>query len=164
MMQRHNTELADILGNLVHRATNLCVKYDGGKVVDCDSDIVFDLDELIDDVEGAFAEFRIHDAAEHVLEAVRTLNKYIQDKAPWGMKNDEVGRTKVVQTTIQCVYVLAHFMYPFIPASMDLIFERLSTPVQTIKTLSPSFNNLAVGTDVTVGCILFTKFEKDGAK
>lgn len=64
MEQRHNSELADVLGNLVHRATNLCQKYDDGQVADCETDLIFDVKELIEDTEDAYAEFRIQDASE----------------------------------------------------------------------------------------------------
>jgi len=87
-----------MLGNLVHRATNLVGKYDDGKVAACDSDIIFDLNELIEDTEEAFVEYRLQDAAEAAADAVRATNKYITDMEPWKMKADPVGRTKVLKS------------------------------------------------------------------
>jgi len=159
--QRHNVELADVLGNLVNRATNLCKKYDDSKVAECAADIVFDVKELIEDTEGAFAEFRLQDASELAMDALRTTNKYITDKAPWKMKDDPAGRTVVVKSVLEAVYVLAHFMMPYIPDAAKAIFDDLNTPARTIQQLSPNFDNLAVGTEVAVGRILFSKFEKD---
>ena len=50
MIQMHNAELADVLGNLVHRVFNLCQKYCGGQVPDTTHDekcgVPFDLDAL----------------------------------------------------------------------------------------------------------------------
>lgn len=160
MEERHNTELADTLGNLVHRATNLCNKYDGGLVADCETDVIFDLTELTEDSEDAFAEFRIADACEAAVQALRDTNKYITDKEPWKMKDDVPGRTRVVKSTLEAVYVVAHFLSPYIPDATGKIFERLNAPARTIKELSPGFNNLKVGTKITVGEILFAKFEK----
>ena len=42
----HNSDLADVLGNLVHRATNLCNKNCGGVVPDCVPEPVFDVNLL----------------------------------------------------------------------------------------------------------------------
>jgi len=70
----------------------------------------------------------------------------------------------VVKSTLEAVYVLAHFMSPMIPDATDKIFERLGTEPRKIKDLSPKFDNLAVGTLITVGEVLFTKFEKEGDK
>jgi methionyl-tRNA synthetase len=164
MENRHNSELADTLGNLVHRATNLVNKYDEGLVAACATTEVFDLKELVEDSEDAFAEFRLEDAAEAVADAVRATNKYITDMEPWKMKNDPVGRTVVVRSTLEAVYLLAHFLAPYIPEATGKIFERLGTPATTIQKLSPKFDNLKVGTKITVGDVLFTKFEKEEKK
>ena len=98
------------------------------------------------------------------LDAVRATNKYITDMEPWKMKDDPVGRTRVVKSTLEAVYVLAHFMAPYIPDAVAKIFERLGTKPRPIKELSPKFNNLAVGTEIKVGEVLFVKFEKEGDK
>jgi len=170
MEQRHNVELADTFGNLVQRATSLCKQHDNSRVAACAADIVFDVKELVDDVEGAFAEFRLQDASEVILDAIRTTNKYITDKEPWKMKEDPAGRTKVVKSVLEAVYILAHFMCPFIPLSAQTIFERLNTPARTIKMLSVGFDNLTIGTEISTGATeefpkgkpLFEKFEKKG--
>ena len=82
---------------------------------------------------------------------------------------------------MEAVYVLAHFMAPYIPDATDQIFARLNTPPTTMKKLSPQFNNLKVslssslspshsthnpnhtlkvGTTIDVGEVLFVKFDK----
>jgi len=160
MEERHNSELADMLGNLVHRATNLCKKYDDSRVAECQAEPIFDLHELIEDSEEAFAEFRLQDGVEAAADALRATNKYITDMEPWKMKDDVAGRTRVVKSTLEAVYVLAHFMAPYIPDATDKIFARLNTPQTTLKKLSTKFDNLKVGTTIDVGDVLFVKFEK----
>jgi methionyl-tRNA synthetase len=53
----HNSDLADVLGNLVHRATHLCQKMCGGKVPDVTCEYPFDLNALINGAENAISRY-----------------------------------------------------------------------------------------------------------
>jgi methionyl-tRNA synthetase len=90
---------------------------------------------------------------------VKDTNKYLTDKAPWNMKNDAASQAVVVRSTLEAIYVAAHYLAPFIPAAADTIFVRLNTPPRPLWALGAGFANLAVGTPVLSGDILFAKFE-----
>jgi methionyl-tRNA synthetase len=53
----HNSDLADVLGNLVHRATHLCQKMCDGKVADVKCEYPFDVAALVNDAESAMSRF-----------------------------------------------------------------------------------------------------------
>ena len=82
LVTMHNSELADILGNLVHRALTLCQKYCDGKVPDTLHDerlsqlLPFDLLALKQGVEEDMKGSAIHSAIFKAMDAARATNRY----------------------------------------------------------------------------------------
>ena len=60
---------------------------------------------------------------------------------------------------LEGIYVVAHLLAPFLPRSCTEIFEKLGTPPRPIPELSAAFDNLAAGTEINAGCILYPKLE-----
>jgi methionyl-tRNA synthetase len=166
----HNAELADTLGNLVNRATNLSRKYCNEIVPEAnypaDLPKPFDLAEAISKVEEAMRNNAIHTASFEAMETMRAANKWLADLAPWNLKGDEHAerRIQITRMALEAIYAAAHLLAPIIPLSAQQIFDRLHTPPRILKQLSPNFDNLAPGTHTTVGDILFVKFETAEAK
>ena len=160
----HNADLADTLGNLVHRAANLCLRFCGGAVPDVPVDVVFDVEQLRASTERLFAGLALQQACEAAINAVKETNKYLTDKAPWHMKEDGAGKAVVVRSVLEATYILAHFLAPYIPAATEAIFSRLATPPRPIWRLQPDFVHLAPGTPVQSGDVLFVKFEPKAAE
>ncbi|TMW62271.1 hypothetical protein Poli38472_009764 [Pythium oligandrum] len=156
----HNAELADTLGNLVHRTVNICKKYANGLVPDARADTPFDIYTLLHESEIAYKEYALQNACFVVLNALRETNKYLTDKAPWHMKED-APRLVVVRTCLEAIYVAAHYLSPFMPETAQKIFEKLGTAPMLLTQLSPDYDNLKVGTEVTIGDILFNKVLSD---
>ena len=78
-------------------------------------------------------------------------------------------RPGVVRTTLEAIYAFSHFLAPVIPHAVESIFNKLHTPPRMAKLLRSDFYNLAPGTKVDIGSILFEKIEvagpaADGAK
>lgn len=78
----HNSELADVLGNLVHRVLNLAQKYCDGKVPDCEHDLEFhtpfDLRALKDAVRDDMSKCALNLALFRAMEAVRATNRFVE--------------------------------------------------------------------------------------
>lgn len=160
----HNSDLADVMGNLVHRATNLCNKNCGGVVPDCVPEKVFDVNLLRVQSEQAMSNLEVQRCCELAINAMKDTNKYLTDSAPWAVKGDGAAARKavIIRSTLEAVYAAAHFLAPFIPDACDAIFEKLGTPAVPAWKLKRS-ENLAPGTAVSVGDILFAKHEVEGA-
>lgn len=81
LIAMHNSELADVLGNLVHRVLNLTQKYCDGKVPDAQHDaafaLPFDLAALKAGVTEDMKLCALHLAQFKAMEAVRATNKYV---------------------------------------------------------------------------------------
>ena len=80
LISMHNAELADTLGNLVHRGLNLCQKFCDGKIPDVEHDSAFELPFSLDSLRDGLAEemkmCNISIALFRTMEAVRGTNKY----------------------------------------------------------------------------------------
>ena len=86
MAQMPNSELADALGNLMHRATNITQKYCGGKVPEVKAECSFDTLGLMAQSSAAYKTFCLQDACMTVMTAVKDTNKYLTELAPWHIK------------------------------------------------------------------------------
>jgi methionyl-tRNA synthetase len=158
-MMMHNADLADTLGNLVHRAANLSLRMCGGVVPDVPAEVIFDVARLRASTEEAFASLGLQAACELAINAVKDTNKYLTDAAPWNLKSDPHRQQVVVRSTLEAIYAAAHFLAPFIPAAAAVIFSRMGTPPRPLWKLGAGFDQLTVGTAVESGDILFAKFE-----
>jgi methionyl-tRNA synthetase len=164
LIAMHNSELADILGNLVHRALNLCLKYCDGVIPETSHDtafgLPFNLESLVSSVKNSAANCAINESLFAAMDAARATNKYLTDAEPWKMKGaDEARRPAVVRTTLEAIYAFAHFLAPVIPTAADSVFTKLNTAPVVVGTLKNDFYNLSPGTPVTLGDILFKKIE-----
>ncbi len=82
MIAMHNSELADILGNLVHRVLTLAQKYCGGIIPDLPHDsqfsCPFDLKALKEGVTSDIKDCLINNAVFKAMEAARATNRYVK--------------------------------------------------------------------------------------
>lgn len=161
----HNSELADILGNLVHRGLSLCLKYCDGMIPDSVHDssfpLPFNFEELDREIRHDLESSALNIATFRAMEAVRATNKFLTSAEPWKMKGESDGprRVAIVRTTLEAIYICAHYLAPSIPTATDEIFKRLNTPPRPTSSLRADFYNLTPGTKISLGNILFTKIE-----
>ncbi|GMH83038.1 hypothetical protein TL16_g09463 [Triparma laevis f. inornata] len=164
----YNSDLCDTMGNLVHRATNLCKKYCGGVVpeVPLDKNFPVDVEGLRRKAVECMDKFAIDGLANLAISVVRDVNKYLTDSAPWllkGEENDE-RRKVIVKTSLECIYIFSHFLAPFLVTACDSIFDKLSTPPVGIDEIKVGSQNIKNGTEIKVGDVLYTKFVSEEEK
>ena len=132
LVQMHNSELADALGNLMHRATNITQKYCEGQVPDVKAEPSFDTLRLIAESSAAYGTYGLQEAVTLVLTAVKDTNKYLTELAPWHIKakegemtedEAEVKRRVVCRSVLEAMYVVAHFLAPIVPDGAKVIAE-----------------------------------------
>lgn len=170
LMDRHNSDLCDTLGNLVHRATNLCKKYCDGVVPDVENVSnsgedgkvftgIVDFKKVRNDYLSKMDGFELEGGASLAMAEFRNVNGFLTEKAPWHMKGDEnaVQRQIIVRATLEAVYALAHLLLPFVPDGSKKIFEKLNTEPVILTDLNADLRNLTVGKAIKVGDVLYTK-------
>ena len=96
--ERYETELANELGNLASRTTNMLGRYRDSTVptVDPDPALAADFDGLVAEVSALLDEAEITQALERIWQRVRRLNRYVEETAPWQLAKDrgEVRRAE----------------------------------------------------------------------
>jgi methionyl-tRNA synthetase len=82
---RYERELANDLGNLLSRATAMIAQYRDGSIPDAawDSPFRAELDELARTVPERLDGYDLSGGLEAIWSVVRSLNKYVEDRAPW---------------------------------------------------------------------------------
>ena len=162
LIARHNNELAATFGNLVSRVLNLTEKYSQGRIPDAESIPIFDLVALVKQIDRCFNTQEIEKVLQEVFSKLTLLNKWLTEQAPWSSRQEdrtEEQRQRMIRTLLEGVYILAHFLEPFIPTAIAELFSRLGRKSTTIPLLS--WSNLEAGGAIVVGESLFPRIRKE---
>jgi len=118
-------DLANTFGNLVRRAITLSHKSFGGKVPKYDAEPFFDnISELLSKSFTEMENFSLQGTVNIALEYLRLANKWITEKAPWNLTEEFATEKGVyVRTILEAVFILTHFLYPYIPESCEVVFK-----------------------------------------
>ena len=140
MVERTNSELANILGNLVNRTLSMSNKYFDGVIFDkeVNEPVDDDLKEVITGtkakVEAKMAELRVADAISIIFDLFRRCNKYIDETMPWALAKDDDKNDRlatVLYNLAEGITVGATLLHSFMPSTSDRILEQFNTePVQ----------------------------------
>lgn len=103
MVERMNSDLANVLGNLVNRTISMTNKYLDGVVED--KDVVEDVDASLKEkvlstskaVEDKMDHLRVADAITEIFTLFKRCNKYIDETEPWVLGKDESKKTDFLQ-------------------------------------------------------------------
>ncbi len=169
LVQAHNTELADKLGNLLSRTTALVRRYcDGvvpasGPATERDTQLIEVAGSVGEAVSEALSDFRIHDASAAVWALVDEANRYVEDNAPWHLAKDSSpeGRerlTSVLYNLLETLRVVALHLAPFLPGASARLLQQLGVQDKTAPD-DWAWGGLASGTKLPAGPVLFPKIE-----
>ena len=157
MVERTNSELANILGNLVNRTLSMSNKYFDGVIFDkeVNEPVDDDLKEVITGtkakVEAKMAELRVADAISIIFDLFRRCNKYIDETMPWALAKDDDKNDRlatVLYNLAEGITVGATLLHSFMPSTSDRILEQFNTEPVQYDDLD-KFGNYPTGTCVT---------------
>ncbi|MBO7275525.1 MAG: methionine--tRNA ligase [Clostridia bacterium] len=167
LCERVNSDLANILGNLVNRTIAMCHKYSGGVLSDHSVAGEFD-DELIKlaldtpaRMEAKMDELRVADCIDEVFALLRRANKYIDETMPWVLAKDEANHARldtVLYNLLETIRFAATLLKPFLPETGDRIFKQLNIEPTDWESLS-QFGFLKAGHKIGEGEILFSRID-----
>jgi methionyl-tRNA synthetase len=160
LAERYSGDLANELGNLVHRTLSMTEKYlDGLVPAETQEDIVPTWSEY----DKAMESLDFGKALESVWGILRNSNKLIDEKKPWALakegKDDELKL--VLYVLLERLRHVAWMMKPFMPETSPRIFEQLgidesSTSYEDAK----QWGGLKEGTKIAKGDPLFPRLEE----
>lgn len=157
MTERFNSDLANILGNLVSRTISMSNKYfDGfvsqtGVTEEVDEDLKKVCTEAAAKVKTKMDSMHMADALTEVFNVFRRLNKYIDETAPWVLAKDEEKKSRlseVMYNLTEGICIGANLLKPFMPETADKILMMLYGTERDFEFLS-EFGIYRSGTKVT---------------
>ena len=136
MTERYNSDLANILGNLVSRTISMTNKYFGGVVENNDAEEPVD-DELADYIldcarkaDEKMDALRVADAITETFNIFRRCNKYIDETMPWILAKDETKQERlktVLYNLTEGITIGASLLSSFMPETSAKILSELNT-------------------------------------
>ena len=163
-----NSDLANVLGNLVNRTIGMINKYFDGEVEnnniteDIDEDLKSTIANSITAITNKMDEFKIADALDELFNIFRRCNKYIDETTPWilAKEPEKQARLKtVLYNLIESIRIGAVLLQAFLPETAASIFKQINTDKTTIDTIKTfgKYDSKKVGTPV----VLFQRIEND---
>ncbi len=139
MVERMNSDLANILGNLVNRTISMSNKYFGGVVEnknvceDPDADLKAVAEAAAGKVTAKMEDLRVADALTEIFNLFRRCNKYIDETMPWALAKDEAKKDRlatVLYNLVEGITIGASLLEPFMPETTKRILAQLNTQVR----------------------------------
>lgn len=134
MLERNNSDLANILGNLVKRTVSMVNQYQGGTVSRpeiCEKEeeelheTAFSVQEKLTE---AMDSLHVQTALDEIFRLLRRLNKYIDERMPWVLAKDETKKAllnTVLYELLNGIRKAASYLYAFLPESAEKILKEI---------------------------------------
>ncbi len=169
LIERINSDLANILGNLVNRTITMAHKYFDGiiykpeKLEEADYELIEMAKGLKNKVEEKMNNLKIAEAIDEVFELYRRSNKYIDETTPWILAKDESQKERlktVIYNLLEAIRTATVFLQAFLPDTADKIFEQLNTQNRQIDSVD-NFDGMDDGIKLNQPEVLFARIDKD---
>ncbi len=157
MTERINSDLANVLGNLVNRTISMSNKYFGGVVEDkgaveaVDADLKAVATDTYNRVSTKMADLHVADAITEIFALFKRCNKYIDETEPWVLAKDEAKKDRlatVLYNLCESINIGASLLWPFLPETAEKIARQLNTELRDFDTLD-KFGAYKSGNKVT---------------
>ena len=136
VMERINSELANVYGNLVNRTIAMTNKYFNGQLTE--PDCYEELDQqLIDTCKQTVTKYyekmdqlRVADAIDAVFDILRRSNKYIDETSPWTLAKQPENKARlntVLYNLLESIRVASVLLTPFMPETSKEVFRQINT-------------------------------------
>ena len=173
MVERFNSDLANVLGNLVSRTISMTNKYFDGVLTDANDESVAGAMEVDTDLKDVvlmtvekvvkkMAELRVADAITEIWTLFKRCNKYIDETTPWILAKEEDKKQRlqtVLYNLSESIAIGASLLHSFMPETSEKILEYFGTNKRSLEDMN-KFGLLMSGTTVAKDPeILFKRLE-----
>ncbi len=144
MVERVNSDLANVLGNLVNRTISMTNKYFGGVVTSSgaadavDEDLKQTVLAAVRRTDEKMEQLRVADAISEIFGIFRRSNKYIDETAPWTLAKDEASRDRlaeVLYNLTEAITIGASLLESFMPETSQKILAQLQVEKRELKDM-----------------------------
>lgn len=163
MVERMNSDLANILGNLVKRTISMSNQYFGGIMENrhtaneeeaaIDRDLQETVLAAVTKAEEKMDQLRVADAITAIFEIFRRSNKYIDETTPWTLAKDEAKKDRlatVLYHLAEAITIGASLLESFMPETSAKILAQLNTNKRSLEEIKTGgFGQYVSGNKVT---------------
>ena len=144
MVERLNSDLANILGNLVNRTISMSNKYFGGTVrnggaaEEVDEDLKAVVLDAVKKTVAKMDQLRVADAITEIFGIFRRCNKYIDETMPWALAKDEDKKDRlatVLYNLVEAITIGASLLESFMPETSEKILSQLQAEKRTLDQM-----------------------------
>jgi len=164
LIERINSDLANVLGNLVNRTISMVNKYFDGKVSNknvldtYDNELISMIQNLDSKIEKKMDNLEIGASLDEIFDVLRRSNKYIDEAEPWVLAKDESKKDRletVLYNLLEAIRVCGIFLSPYLPDTSEKIKTQINNSRSELTYLSD--NSYEVGTPEA----LFMRIDKE---
>ncbi|MCI9536274.1 MAG: methionine--tRNA ligase [Lachnospiraceae bacterium] len=157
MVERLNSDLANILGNLVNRTVSMSNKYFGGEVrnggaeAEVDQDLKNVVLEAVKKTDAKMNELRVADAIGEIFNIFRRCNKYIDETMPWALAKDDAQKDRlatVLYNLVEAISIGGSLLESFMPDTSAKILSQLNASKRQLDEMDV-FGKYPSGSRVT---------------
>lgn len=167
LLVRYQSDLANNLGNLLHRTLSMIEKYYEGIVPAAGPAAQEDTQEtilknLFYEVDSAMNNLSFHQVIEAVWTVIIGGNRFIEEKAPWKLaKTNRQELSAVLYRLADILRIIAVYIYPFLPETSEKMWRQLGLEggPQRIDIRSLGKGQFPAGTKINKGEPLFPRLE-----
>ena len=144
MVERLNSDLANILGNLVNRTISMSNKYfdgivrNGGAAEAVDEDLKAVALDAVKKTVAKMDQLRVADAITEIFGIFRRCNKYIDETMPWALAKDEDKKDRlatVLYNLVEAITIGASLLESFMPETSEKILSQLQAEKRTLDQM-----------------------------
>lgn len=143
VIERFNSDLANVLGNLVSRTIAMINKYFGGEIVKpalpdegTDGEFKATVSAVKEKAEAKMEQLRVADALSEIFNLFRRANKYIDETMPWVLAKDESKRDRlnaVLYNLSEAIMLGASLLDSFMPETAARIGKDMGAQIRSLE-------------------------------
>ena len=167
MIERINSDLANILGNLVNRTIAMDHKYFGGKIMEpcvgepVDEELKAVALAMPAKVEAKMEGLHVADAIDEIFMLLRRANKDIHETTPWVLAKDPAKADRlgtVLYNLLEAIRFAGVMLGAYLPETSEKILRQLQVENGGLESLN-EFGGMPVGGTVGTAEILFGRID-----
>jgi len=160
--ERYNSALANGLGNLLNRSTNMLKKYRNGLVPARHGELATDAAQCAAKTQLLLEQNKLQAALQTIWELVTRANQYVDQTAPFKLAKDPTQAKRldeVLYNLVETCRVIAVLLWPFLPSSAGRIYQQLGLSGEPDQFVATRWGGLEAGHAIGNPAPLFPRRE-----